>query len=156
LSSRQAAGACWAATAAASVGLLVTIGPGVLGRDGGTRHLLAFLPPEGISQPIASYRAPPSTSFYAGRLTDGGTVTWLEEPAEVEAFLAKHPGAPLVVDGRFVESIAAALPSDYRRLRETTTLPESRHLILFGPSSLGASDRTPEATAESPSSSVRR
>lgn len=156
LSSRQAAGACWAATAAASVGLLVTIGPGVLGRDGGTRHLLAALPPHGISQPIASYRAPPSTSFYAGRLTNGGTVTWLEEPAEVEAFLAKHPGAPLVVDGRFAESIAAALPPDYRRLRETTTLPESRHLILFGPSSLGVFDRTPEATAESPSSSVRR
>jgi 4-amino-4-deoxy-L-arabinose transferase-like glycosyltransferase len=156
LSSRRAAGFCWAGTAAASVGLLVTIGPGVLGRDGGTRHLLASLPPEGISQPIASYRAPPSTSFYAGRLTDGGCVTWLEEPSEVEAFLAKHPGAPLVVDGRFAESIAAALPADYRPLRETTTLPESRHLILFGPASLGSPDRLAEAPAESSPSSTRR
>jgi 4-amino-4-deoxy-L-arabinose transferase-like glycosyltransferase len=156
MSARRAAGFCWAATAAASVGLLVTVGPGVLGRDGGTRQLLAGLPQDGISQPIASYRAPPSTSFYGGRLTDGGRVTWLEEPAEVKAFLAKHPGAPLVVDGRFAESIAAALPADYRPLRETTTLPESRHLILFGPASLGSPDRLAEAPAESSPSSTRR
>jgi 4-amino-4-deoxy-L-arabinose transferase-like glycosyltransferase len=156
MSSRQAASLCWAATAAASVGLLVTIGPGVLGRDGGTRQLLADLPPEGIRRPIVSYRAPPSTSFYGGRLTDSGRVTWLEEPGELKAFLAEHPGAPLVVDGRFAESIAAALPADYRQLRETTTLPESRHLILFGPAALGSPDRLAEASAESSPTSTRR
>ncbi len=145
LSSRQAAGVCWAATAAASVGLLVAIGPAVIGGTGGTRHLLACLPASGIGQPIASYRAPPSTSFYGGLVADRGTVTWLEEPSEVTAFLAKHPGAPLVVDGRFAESLTACLPADYRPLRETTTLPESRHLILFGPSSLDSPDRLADA-----------
>jgi 4-amino-4-deoxy-L-arabinose transferase-like glycosyltransferase len=132
LTSRRAAVACWAATAAASVGLLVAIGPGALARGGGTRYLLARLPTEGIGHPIASYRAPPSTSFYGGLVADRGRVTPLEEPAEVVAFLAQHPGAPIVVDARFAASVAAALPSHYRVLRTATALPESRQLILFG------------------------
>ncbi len=132
LSSRRTAAACWAATAVASVGLLVTIGPGALAQGGGTRHLLACLPSEGIPHPIASYRAPPSTSFYAGLIADGGRVTPLEEPSEVAAFLAQHPGAPIVVDGRFAASVAPSLPAGYRVLRTAKVLPESRELILFG------------------------
>jgi 4-amino-4-deoxy-L-arabinose transferase-like glycosyltransferase len=147
--SRRAAVACWAATAAASVGLLVTVGPAVLGHGGGTRHLLARLPAEGIQYPIASYRAPPSTSFYAGLVADGGRVMPLEEPSEVVAFLAEHPGAPLVVDRRFAESIAAALPAGYRILRETTALPESRELILFGPPELDSPERVAKASSSS-------
>lgn len=153
LASRQAAGICWGATAAATVGLLVAVGPAILGGSGGTRDLLACLPSDGIAQPIASYRAPPSTSFYAGRLADRGSVVWLEEPAEVAAFLARHPGAPLVVDGRFAESLASTLPAHYRRLRESTTLPESRHLILFGPASFDRGHRlakTDEGVTASP------
>jgi len=133
LSSRRAAAIAWAATAVASVGLLVTLGPTALGTNRGTRHLLARLPAAGIPHPIASYRAPPSTSFYGGLLAAGAAVADLEEPAEVAAFVAEHPGAPLVVDARFAESLAAVLPPGYRILRTATALPESRQLILFGP-----------------------
>jgi len=133
LSSRRAAAIAWAATAVASVGLLVTVGPAVLGASRGTRHLLARLPAAGIPHPIASYRAPPSTSFYGGLLTAGAAVADLEEPAEVAAFVAEHPGAPLVVDARFAESLAPVLPPGYGILRTATALPESRQLILFGP-----------------------
>jgi len=143
LASRRAAAACWAATAAASVAILVAGGTTALGRTGGTRHLLARLPAAGIPQPIASYRAPPSTAFYAGLVAGGGAVAALEEPAEVTAFVAEHPGAPLVVDARFAESVAAVLPADYRVLRTATTLPESRQLILFGPAELAFAPAEP-------------
>lgn len=148
LISRRSAVACWAATAAASVGLLVAVGPTALARGGSTRHLLAHLPSDGISQPIASYRAPPSTSFYGGLVADGGRVVPLEEPAEVAAFLAEHPGAPIVVDARFAASVAAALPPHYRVLRTTTALPESRKLILFGTDTSATAGRLAEATPQ--------
>ena len=59
------------------------------------------------------------------------------------AFVAEHPGAPLVVDARFAESVAAVLPADYRVLRTATTLPESRQLILFGPAELAFAPAEP-------------
>lgn len=132
-SSRLAASGCWAATACGTVAILMAVGPVSLSHTGGTRHLLARLPAQGIRQPIASYRAPASTSFYAGLIAAGGTVAELEEPAEVVAFVAEHPGAPLVVDARFEQQVAAELPYSYRVLRVVTVLPESRQLVLFGP-----------------------
>ncbi len=132
-SSRLAASGCWAATACGTVAILMAVGPASLGRGGGTRHLLARLPAAGIAHPIASYRAPASTSFYAGLVAAGGTVTELDEPAEVVAFVATHPGAPLVVDARFASQVAAELPDHYQVLRAVTVLPESRELLLFGP-----------------------
>ena len=132
-SSRLAASGCWAATACGTVALLMAVGPVSLGRSGGARHLLARLPAEGISQPIASYRAPASTSFYASLIAAEGRVAELEDPAEVVAFVAAHPGAPLVVDARFEDQVAAELPARYQVLRSVTVLPESRELVLFGP-----------------------
>ena len=131
-SSRLAASGCWAATACGTVAILVAAGPASLGRTGGTRHLIARLPAEGIPQPIASYRAPASTSFYGGLIAAGGTVAELDEPAEVVAFVHNHPGAPLVVDARFETQVAAELPDNYHVLRAVTVLPESRKLVLFG------------------------
>ena len=133
LSSRRAATAAWAATACASVAILVTLGPASLGRTGGARHLLARLPADGISHPIACYRAPASTSFYAGLVAADGEVAALEEPAEVAAFVAAHPGAPVVVDARWEELVAAELPADYAVMRAVTVLPAARRLVLFGP-----------------------
>jgi 4-amino-4-deoxy-L-arabinose transferase-like glycosyltransferase len=133
LSSRRAATAAWAATACASVAILVTLGPASLGRTGGARHLLARLPADGISHPIACYRAPASTSFYAGLVAADGEVAALEEPAEVAAFVAAHPGAPVVVDARWEELVAAELPADYAVMRAVTVLPAAHRLVLFGP-----------------------
>lgn len=132
-SSRLAASGCWAATACGTVAILMAVGPSSLGRSGGTRHLLARLSAAGIAHPIASYRAPASTSFYAGLVAAGGTVAELDEPADVVAFVADHPGAPLVVDARFESQVAAELPAHYQVLRTVTVLPESRDLVLFGP-----------------------
>ena len=146
LSSRRAAAAAWAATACATVAILVAVGPASLGRTGGTRHLLARLPATGISHPIACYRAPASTSFYAGLVAAGGAVSDLDEPAEVAAFVAAHPGAPVVVDARWEELVAAALPSDYAVIRAVTVLPEARRLVLFGPTTLPEPPRLADAT----------
>jgi 4-amino-4-deoxy-L-arabinose transferase-like glycosyltransferase len=133
LGSRRAATAAWAATACASVAILVTVGPASLGRTGGARHLLARLPTAGISHPIACYRAPASTSFYAGLVAADGEVADLDEPAEVAAFVAAHPGGPVVVDARWEDLVAAELPADYAVIRAVTVLPEGRRLVLFGP-----------------------
>jgi len=130
---RRAAATVWAATACGAVALLVTIGPASLGRSGGTRHLLARLPGSGIAHPIACYRTPASTSFYAGLVAADGEVADLDEPAEVAAFVAAHPGAPVVVDSRWEDLVAAELPPDYGIMRAVTVLPEARRLVLFGP-----------------------
>lgn len=134
LHSRLAASAALAATACATVGLLVAAGPGALGRAGGMRHLIARMPAAAPGElPIAGYRAPPSTAFYGGRLAADGRITELQAPAEVVAFLDAHPRAHLIVDARFEEEVAPALPPHYRVLHATTTLPESRRLLLVGP-----------------------
>jgi 4-amino-4-deoxy-L-arabinose transferase-like glycosyltransferase len=145
-SSRLAASGCWAATAWGTVALLMAVGPVSLGRSGGARHLLARLPAGGIPQPIASYRAPASTSFYASLIAAEGRVAELENPAEVVAFVAAHPGAPLVVDARFEDQVAAELPARYQVLRAVTVLPESRELVLFGPTDPVTSHATEPAT----------
>ncbi|MEJ1715160.1 hypothetical protein SMA37_26460, partial [Escherichia coli] len=80
--------------------------------------------------PIAGYRAPPSSAFYGGRLGTDGRIADLREPAQVAAFIADHPGAHLIIDARFEEEVAPALPPHYRVLHATTTLPESRRLLL--------------------------
>ena len=49
------------------------------------------------------------------------------------AFIDANPRAHLVVDARFEAEVSAALPADYRVLHTTTTLPESRRLLLIGP-----------------------
>jgi hypothetical protein len=142
---RRAAVAAWAATACASVAILVTIGPASLGRTGGTRHLLARLPAAGIAHPIACYRAPASTSFYAGLVAADGEVADLDEPDEVAAFVAAHPGAPVVVDARWKDLVAAELPSDYGVMRAVTVLPEARRLVLFGPTTTAQPPRLADA-----------
>jgi len=133
----RAAAAAWAATACGTVALLAALGPAGFGHSGGTRHLLARLPAEGIDGPIAAYRAPASTTFYAGLIAADATVADLEEPAQVAAFVAEYPAAPLVVDARWADLVAAELPEHYGVLRAVTVLPESRNLILFGPTSGG-------------------
>lgn len=135
LHSRLAASATLAATACATVGLLMSAGPPALGRAGGTRQLMARLPAAGPTGgvPVAAYRAPPSTAFYGGRLATDGRIADLWNPAEVTAFVAANPGAHLVVDARFEEQVGQAVPPHYRVLHATTTLPESRRLILLGP-----------------------
>ena len=135
LHSRLAASAALAATACATVGLLMAAGPAALGRAGGMRNLIARMPAAAPGElPIAGYRAPPSTAFYGGRRAADGRITELQAPAEVVAFIADHPGAHLIIDARFEEEVAPALPSSYRVLHATTTLPESRRLLLVGPS----------------------
>jgi hypothetical protein len=112
----------------------MAVAPAALGQAGGTRHLIARMPagPPG-RLPIAAYRAPPSTAFYAGRLAADGRISDLSEPAEVAAFIDANPGGHLVVDARFEAEVTAALPPHYRVLHATTTLPESRRLLLVGP-----------------------
>ena len=121
--------------------MLVSLGPAGFGHAGGTRHLLARLPADGIPHPIASYRGPASASFYAGRLAANGQVTAIDEPAEVAAFVTAHPGAPLVVDARWEDLVAAELPAGYGVLRSVTVLPEARELVLFGPTDTGPASR---------------
>ena len=133
--SRAWAAAAWAATACGTVGLLIAVGPSCLGGAGGTRQLVALLEPRAAQGPIhvGSYRAPPSTSFYAGRLTKSGSVTELKTPPQVAAFLAAHPQAHLVVDARFEQQVGAVLPPGYRVLNSVTSLPSARRLLLVGP-----------------------
>ena len=161
LASRRAAAICWAATACGSVAMLVAVGPASFGHAGGARHLLARLPAEGIPHPIACYRGPASASFYAGRLAADGRVAAIDEPAEVAAFVRAHPGAPLVVDARWEDLVAAELPAGYGVLRSVTVLPEARQLVLFGPTesravSAPGSPRLIGTTASRSPSSSRR
>lgn len=133
LHSRLAAAGALAATACGTVAVLVSVGPAAIGRVGGTRHLVARLEAVDARGPIAAYRAPPSTAFYAGRLAAAGSIVDLEAPTEVAAFIDAHPGAHLVIDARFEAEVGPALPPHYRVLHATTTLPESRRLLLVGP-----------------------
>jgi 4-amino-4-deoxy-L-arabinose transferase-like glycosyltransferase len=149
LHSRMAATAAWGVTACATVAVLMAAGPACLGRLGGTRHLVARLHAmhDGGLLPIASYRAPPSTAFYAGRLTPRGTVNELRHPADVVAFVDAHPEAHLIVDARFEQAVGQSLPPGYRVLHETTTLPESRRLLLMGPAGRPAPARLADGGA---------
>jgi 4-amino-4-deoxy-L-arabinose transferase-like glycosyltransferase len=136
--SRQARGAAIAAfgvTACVTVGFLVAAGPACLGSLGGARRLLAALPVSAASPaiPLGSFFAPPSVVFYGGRHTPDGTVAELTHPAEAAAFVAANPGAHLVVDRRFEDTVRASLPADYGVLDATLALPESRTLLLIGP-----------------------
>lgn len=132
--SRVRAAAAWAATACGTVGLLIAAGPSFLGGVGGTRQLVAGLESR-AGEPIhvGSYRAPPSTTFYAGRLTESGSVTELKTPPQVAAFLAAHPRAHLVVDARFERQVVEVLPPGHRILDAVTSLPSARRLLLVGP-----------------------
>ena len=136
LDSRRAAAVSWAATACGTVAILMAAGPAGFGHSGGTRHLLARLPAGGIDRPIAAYRAPASTTFYAGLVAAGSHVAALDEPAAVASFVAEYPDAPVVVDARWGDLVAAVLPDHYGILRTVTVLPESRELILFGPAGI--------------------
>lgn len=132
---RHAAAGAWAAAACGTVGLLLAVGPVCLARAGGTRQLLAILEPHAALGPIhvGTYRAPPSTSFYAGRLTADGSVTELKTPAQVAAFLSAHPDAHLVVDSRFEHQVGKVLPPGHGVLDAVTSLPSARRLLLLGP-----------------------
>jgi 4-amino-4-deoxy-L-arabinose transferase-like glycosyltransferase len=147
LQSRQArfaAGAALSATACMTVALLVAAGPACLAAGGSTRQLLAGFQngAAGAGMPLAACFTPPSVVFYGGQLTADGTVAELNHPVEAAAFVAAHPGAHLVVDGRFEPQFRAALPATYAVVRETVALPESRRLLLLGPAHPSAGTAT--------------
>ena len=133
LHSRLAASAALAVTACATVGMIVSVGPVAVGRAAGMRELVARLEEGHTGGPIAAYRAPPSAAFYAGRLVPAGSLADLQAPAEVVTFIDAHPGSHLVIDARFEQELAPVLPPHYRVLHATTTLPESRRVLLVGP-----------------------
>ena len=138
LSSRIAASGAWAATACGTVALLLAAGPAGIAHVGGTRQLVSSLPQAGAAVPIASFGAPASAVFYAGRLTPCGSVEELAEPAAAATFISEHPGAHLVVDARYEEQVSAALPRDYGVLRAATSFPTSQQVLLIGPRRHGA------------------
>jgi 4-amino-4-deoxy-L-arabinose transferase-like glycosyltransferase len=138
LSSRIAASGAWAATACGTVALLLAAGPAGIAHVGGTRQLVSSLPQAGAAVPIASFGAPASAVFYAGRLTPCGSVEELAEPAAAATFISEHPGAHLVVDARYEEQVSAALPRDYGVLRAATSFPTSQQVLLIGPRPHGA------------------
>lgn len=154
LSSRIAASAAWAATACGTVGLLLALGPGALGHAGGTRDLLAALRARGVvTTPIATLRAPASAAFYGGLVTTCGAVEELADPAAAAAFVAEHPGGHLVVDARFEDPVRATLPPDYGVLKEVSSFPSAKHVLLLGPTSSAPS---PRLAAEPPTFSPPR
>jgi len=152
LHSRRAAAISWAVTACGTVAVLVAAGPAACGHSSGTRHLLRRLPAEGIPQPIAAYRAPASATFYAGLVARDAAVVALEEPDDVASFVKAHPDAPVVIDSRWEKLVAARLPAHYAALRAVTVLPESRGLVLWGPTGLPS----PPRLADSPEPHARR
>lgn len=135
LQSRRAAAISWAATACGTVGVLLAAGPTVIGHVGGARQLVARLPDGAAagSIPMASFGAPASAVFYAGRLAAKGTVTDLADPAEAVAFAAANPGAHFIVDARYAEPFTAALPAGYEILVTAASQPTDRTLLLIGP-----------------------
>jgi len=150
LHSRRAAAISWAATACGTVAIIVAAGPGACGHAGGTRHLLRRLPADGIDQPIVTYRAPASATFYAGLVTRDATVVALEDPDEVAAFVQDHPETPVVIDSRWEKLVTARLPAHYALLRAVTVLPESRGLVLWGPTEPSPGPRLADTPEPSP------
>lgn len=148
--SRAAATAAWAATACGTVGLLVAVAPAAVAHAGGTRHLVADLSAAGSSPvPIASFAAPASAVFYAGRIAPAGQVPRLDDPADAATFIAGNPGAHLVIDARHEQRITASLPAGYGVLRSATSFPTRQQVLLIGPrpatpdTSLAASEASP-------------
>lgn len=140
--SRGAATAVWAATACGSVGLLVTVAPAAAAHAGGTRHLVADLATADTSPiPIASFAAPASAIFYAGRITPGGDVPSLDDPVDAAAFVARHPGAHFLIDARYEDRTTAGLPANYGVLRAATSFPTQRQVLLIGPRPTAEADR---------------
>ena len=145
LTSRIAASATWAATAAATIGLLLALGPSAAGHAGGTRQLLAGLPSSTTSAvPIASFAAPASAVFYAGRVAEDGCVPPLQRPADAAGFVAEHPGAHLVIDARFEAEVTAGLPPHYGVLRTAAAFPTTREFLLIGPKPTERLSATPQ------------
>ncbi|MFM7243451.1 MAG: ArnT family glycosyltransferase [Planctomycetaceae bacterium] len=131
---RRHAAVAWAATACGTVGLLVALGPACMGRAGGTRQLFADVPMAASGPvPVASFGAPASAVFYAGRIAPAGFVPDLAGPAEAAAFVAENPGGHVVVNARFEETFARALPPHYGVVRSSTSFPTLQEVVLFGP-----------------------
>jgi hypothetical protein len=57
----------------------------------------------------------------------------LAGPAEAAAFVADNPGGHVVVNARFEETFARALPPHYAVLRSSTSFPTLQEVVLFGP-----------------------
>lgn len=131
---RGAAAAAWAATACGTVGLLLGLGPACVGDAGGTRRMFAAVEAaDAGSVPVASFSAPASAIFYAGRVAPAGTVSNLAAPAEAATFVAEHPGGHVVVDARFEPQVARVLPAHYTVVSRSTSFPTLREVVLFGP-----------------------
>ena len=135
LRSRQTASATWAATACATVGLLLGVGPAALGPAGGTRQLIAKLAADAGARPVpmASFGAPASAAFYGGMLAPDGVVKDLADPADAAGFVASNPGAHFVVDARYERHFTSVLPASYRVVQTAVSFPTNRTLLLLGP-----------------------
>jgi len=146
---RGAATAAWAATACGTIALLVGVGPACVGHAGGTRRMFAAVEvADSGPVPVASFAAPASAIFYAGRVARAGMVSGLAHPVEAAAFVACNPGGHIVVDARFEPQVARVLPNDYTVLSRSTSFPTLREVVLFGP----AAPVRLAAAAASPSS----
>ncbi len=134
LGSRIAASSVWAATATATVGLLLACGPAAVAHVGGSRQLISSLPSAVASPvPIASLKVPASAVFYAGRIATQGTVQELSDPTAAATFVAENPGAHLVINARFEEQVSSVLPDHYGVLRTAASFPTAREVLLIGP-----------------------
>jgi 4-amino-4-deoxy-L-arabinose transferase-like glycosyltransferase len=154
LASRRAASVTWATVACGTLCPLLAIGPACLGHVGGTRQLMTAIPNhDGTATPIASFRAPASAVFYAGRVAPAGTVPQLGTPADAAAFVADNPGGHLVVNARFERQVVSKLPPDYGVLRAATSFPTLQKVLLIGPRT--KADATPRFAAERPETSRR-
>jgi 4-amino-4-deoxy-L-arabinose transferase-like glycosyltransferase len=151
LSSRRAASATWAAVACGTLALLLTVGPACVGHVGGTRQLMAAVREhERATTPIASFRAPASAVFYAGRIAPTGTVPQLAKPSEAATFVADNPGGHLVVNARFEKQVVSKLPPHYGVLRAATSFPSLQEVLLIGPRT--SADAPSRLAAERPES----
>jgi 4-amino-4-deoxy-L-arabinose transferase-like glycosyltransferase len=130
----ERAAIAWATTACGTIGLLVAVAPAVAGHAGGTRQLFTAVPAAKAGPvPVASFGVPASAVFYAGRIAPAGAVPNLSGPADAAAFVAENPGGHVVINARFEEAFAMALPCDYGVLRKSTSFPTLQEVVVFGP-----------------------
>lgn len=143
---RRHAVMAWGATAAVTLIWLVGIAPAVAGRDAGVRHLLTALPLD-PDTPVVLYRPSPSTVFYTGRMMSSGRVPEAGTPAALADLIAANPGAHVVLDARFEQTIRRVMPAGYAVIRSAATVPQARRVLLIGPPTSPPATAPPAAVA---------
>lgn len=132
----SAAGRMQEAVAVVAVGaallttLLATAGAEAFGRTAAPRTLFAdggtiTMPPAGA---LAGFPSPPPSLVFYG----GGLVPRLDDTASVAAHLTARPDACVVVDSRFLDSMADLIPPGHGVLSRVHTVA-CRSLLLVGP-----------------------